>query len=104
MHREDQTKFCVEVGSTRGEERVWVRVTLPGREELAGASERGGLSCLPRWWWPVLFGGQCLRIAMSGSLWSSMNGEWSHQKVLLCLPEQQGLGDRRGLGRVVSLV
>lgn len=67
----------VEVGSAGGEEREFgVRMILPGREELAEASEWGDpcLVCQDG-------GGQCflevrattLRIAMSGSLWSRIS-------------------------------
>lgn len=67
----------MEVGSAGGEEREsGVRVILPGREELAEASEWGDpyLVCQDG-------GGQCfleirataLRIGMSGSLWSRMS-------------------------------
>lgn len=41
MHGEDQPKFCVEVGSAGGEERVWFRVTLPGERSWQGPVSGG---------------------------------------------------------------
>lgn len=65
------------------------------------------VSCLPRWWWSVLFGGQGYGLENCPE-WVSVvtcilvNGLTT--RVFLRLPEQQGLGDSRGLGRVVSSV